>query len=258
MKDILKKLLKEISTPIITEKLAGVDSDVDNIYNLYFKKDYEEISKTGIITKDMFLLDDTDTSILTSELAKKAHELNPCKIKINLSGGNYYHPSGNLISLGVNRSAVDFILDNANGSLEKAFDMLEYNQVKSLEREFKESSIKGSIHHELAHWIDDTLHNKHITKRLEKARETNYSPVSISTVTSKMEIEGQIHNIKQLKNKYEPNWDNLTFDDMVKLSPSLMNISKKLANHDNIYKQWRRNILVRMHREGLLGKRMGV
>jgi len=264
MKDILKNLLKEISTPVISEKLANVDEDVNFIYNQYFKKDYDEILKTGVLTTDMFLSDITDTSVFTSELSRKAHELNPCKIKINL-GGNFYQPNANLISLGVNRSAVDFIIDEANGSIEKATKMLDDSQVVSLKREFKESSIKGSIHHEIAHWIDDTLHNRHLTNRLKKANEPvdgvkkkkqNYSPISISTITSKMEIEGQIHNIKQLKNRYESIWEQLSFDDMIKLSPSLMNISKKLVTVPEIYKQWRRNLLVRMHREGLLSKEM--
>jgi hypothetical protein len=89
-----------------------------------------------------------------------------------------------------------------------------------------------------------------------KKKKQNYSPISISTITSKMEIEGQIHNIKQLKNRYESIWEQLSFDDMIKLSPSLMNISKKLVTVPEIYKQWRRNLLVRMHREGLLSKEM--
>lgn len=255
MRNILKKLLEEISEPIITEKLAVVDEDVNLIYNKYFKQDFEKISETGMLNIEMFQSDSTDTSILTSDVARKCHELNPCRITINIQS-NYYKPKDNLISFGVNDSAVDFILKEANGSITSAADMLEYNQAESLKREFKESTIKGSIHHELAHWIDDTLHNKHITNRLEKARETNYSPVSISTTSSKMEIEGQIHNIKQLKNRYENKWNYITFDDMVKLSPSLMNISRKLSTKPEIYKQWRRNILVRMHREGLLGEKM--
>jgi hypothetical protein len=66
------------------------------------------------------------------------------------------------------------------------------------------------------------MNNRHINKRLDKAMELgNANLGGVPVIASKMEIQGQIHNVKQLKNKYENNWDNLTFVEMLRLSPAL-------------------------------------
>jgi hypothetical protein len=69
-----------------------------------------------------------------------------------------------------------------------------------------------------------------------------------------MEIQGQIHNVKQLHNKYNDIWDTLTFSDLIKYSPTLRTISNELKG--DIKTKWVRDLKTRMHREGLLGKNM--
>ena len=237
---------------LIQEKLMDIDEDVNLIYDRYFKSDYEEIEKTGIITSDMFKRFETDTIILKSELSKRADVLNPCRIFINQSR-NFYKPSARLISIGINKNAVDYVLAN-DGNIKLAASYLDQDDFIKFNREFKESTIKGSIHHELVHWIDDSLHNYHITKKLAQPDEPNNSKyIDRSLVNStKMEIQAQIHNIKQLKNKYNEDWDNLSFYDMIKLSPMLMIIYDKLKGE--VLNKWIRDIMNRMYREGLLGK----
>jgi hypothetical protein len=88
MKLLIKKLLRE---NLLSEKLTDVDTDVDLLYDKYFKNDIDTIEKTGLITRDMFEQFEIDTSILTSPDSIKSHELNPCVIKIN-PGLNYYNP----------------------------------------------------------------------------------------------------------------------------------------------------------------------
>jgi len=248
----IKKLLRE---GLLAEKLTNVDSDVDLIYNTYFKKDIDEISKTGVITRYMFDMPTTDTSVLKDDASIKANELNPCKILIN-NGGNHYAPLQHIISVSINDGARDFILDNFNGIITNAVDYLsDLNQKKSLEQEFTEHKIKGSIHHELAHWIDDTMNNNHIQKVIKKAQEyRSNSLYDIPVNATKMEIQGQIHNIKQLYNKYKDTWDTLSWNNLIELSPSLSNINKILTG--NINTKWVRDLKIRMHREGLLGKNM--
>jgi hypothetical protein len=49
-------------------------------------------------------------------------------------------------------------------------------------------------------------------------------------------------------------WDVLTFDDLIKLSPTLNNINNKL--NPNFKNQWIKNLKIRMYREKILGKNM--
>lgn len=255
-KDNYTILCKEtnINENLLNEKLTEIDDDVNLLYNEFFRDDIEKINRTGIITRDMFKFGNSDTSKLQSEESIEGNKLNACTIKINNNSGNNYKPSTREIRLSVNKQAFDFVLSN-NGNLKDSIDELDDTQKKSLKQEFSEEKIKGSIHHELTHWLDDTIHNRHITKMLKKsvnnkAKELNKTPVN----STKMEIQGQIHNIKQLHNKYNDIWDDIEFSDLFGYSPALNTIQKNLP--DKLRKQWIRDIKTRMHRENLLGKNM--
>jgi len=252
IRKIIRQFLKE---HLLSEKLTDVDSDVDLLYDKYFKDDIDEIQVTGIITKNMFKPDGTNTSILRDDISVRANELNYCIININ-DGSNYYGPSINKIGISVNDSALNFVRDDFNGNLKDAIDYLnDDRQKKSLMAEFTEEKIKGSIHHELAHWIDDTMNNQHLKRRMikavqQKTRDLGGLPVD----ATKMEIQGQIHNVKQLYNKYNDIWNTLSFDDLIGYSPSLSNIYRKLPY--DLRNKWLRNLKTRMYREGLLGDMM--
>lgn len=252
MKSLIRKLLRE---GILSEKLTDVDTDVDMLYDKYFRHDVEKAQSTGVITPDMFKEFETDTSILSSPDAFTCHELNPCVIKIN-PGLNYYNPKYKIIGIGHSKNALNFIMDYADGNIKNAINYLnDERQKKNLSMEFTEPRVKGSIHHELAHWIDDTLNNKHIEARIDKAREYNTRDLGgVPVDSTKMEIQAQIHNVKQLHNKHKDVWDKISFQDMLDMSPSLDNINHKLTGEIKI--KWRRELKHRMNREGLLGKNM--
>jgi hypothetical protein len=79
------------------------------------------------------------------------------------------------------------------------------DDVKPLfEKDLSEPRIKGSIHHELTHWVDDTMNNQHIDKFIKnnekKTAEENNVLKYINT--HYLERQAQIHNIKQLHNYY--------------------------------------------------------
>ena len=252
MKSLIRKLLRE---SILSEKLTDVDTDVDLLYDKYFRNDIEAIERTGFITSAMFEKFETDTSILTSPDSVKCHELNPCVIKIN-PGLNYYNPNESIIGIGYSRNAYDFIMNNASGNIETALRYLsDEKQRKTLIKEFTEIRIKGSIHHELAHWIDDTLNNRHIKARVGKAMERNTRDLGgIPVDATRMEIQGQIHNIKQAYNKNKDVWDELSFQDVLDLLPSTNSVNNKLTGETKA--KWRKELKLRMNREGLLGKNM--
>lgn len=248
MKKLIKKLLRET---ILLEKLTHVDDDVNLLYDKYFKHDIDIIEKTGLITPDMFKKSETDTSILISPDSFTCHELNPCVIIIN-SGHNHYNPNHNRISLSYSSNALNFIQNQADGNIKRAISFLPSGfQKKSMEAEFTEHKIKGSIHHELVHWIDDTLNNSHIKTAVNK-KQYDYRNMNVNA--TKIEIQGQIHNIKQLYNKYKNVWDEISFQDMLDMSSSLLSINDGLKGETNA--KWRKELKQRMNREGLLGKNM--
>ena len=249
---------KGLNESLLTEKLTDVDDDVDMIYEMYFRKSIEEVERTGRLSVQTFEQTETDTSVLKNELCIKAHEINPCTILVN-KGVNHYNPNTRVISVAANLQAANFIIQQHGGSIERSLQYLEPSQAMMLKKEFTEERIKGSIHHELAHWIDDTSNNQHIKKRIDKnilrhdAGEAQ--PFNNVTINAHyMEIQAQMHNIKQLHNKYSDQWDTLSFEDMLHMSPSLTSTHRSLPYSLKI--QWVKNIKMRMFREGLLGKRM--
>lgn len=249
-----------VNEDLLTEKLANVDEDVNMLYNKYFKINIDEIERTGIITTNMFKELETSTETLKTEESIKGNEINPCRIIINgFNGRNFYKPMENLISLSINKELVNYCLNKFNGDFQKCAMTFEPEQYITFLKMFSEDKIKGTIHHELAHWLDDTLNNQHLTTRVKQhkkmnTRDLNNTPIEVT----KMEIEGQIHNIKQLYNKYKNEWDNVTLTDVFQHIPSLTKILNKLQSKPEIRKQWLKDLVLRMNREGLLGKNMRI
>ena len=250
---VVNKPLEE-NDSLLNEKLADVDDDVDMLYDMYFRESVDEVKRTGIINAKVFKQLETDTSILKNEKCIKAHEINPCKLLVNKSS-NHYDPVNSIISIGISLNAANYIISNFMGDIQKAIAYQDEDQRSSLSREFTEERIKGSIHHELAHWLDDTFNNQHIKKRIDKNLAGEVLPYNTVTVNAHyMEIQGQIHNIKQLHNKYKDIWDDLTFEGMINLSPPLTHVYKTLPYTNKV--NWVKNLKLRMFREGLLGKKM--
>jgi hypothetical protein len=184
----------------------------------------------------------------------------PVKITINKKysheSENFYSYKNNIIGLSVNKNAVDYVL-RKNGDLNLAINSLEPNVGKRLKQEFTEEKIKGSIHHELVHWIDNNLNNQHIRKAIEKRNKilSTKQKASLKNInTLGFERQSQIHNIRQLYLKHRNKWDELTFVDMLLLSPPLITIYNILSGDDR--KKWIMLTKKRMHREGLLGQKM--
>lgn len=260
----INTIIKEELESLLTEKLVEVNDDVNLLYDKYFKDDINEFQKTGEITSDMFDSDFTYTSVLTNDLSKQAHQIKPCKIVINddtmnTRSDNFYSPQLNLISVGVNSNVVEIIKES--GNLNNALKKIPDNLKKSFQNEITEHKLKGSIHHELTHWVDDTLHGNQVSNYLDKFnnREQNkkyqkYANTPNLVNTTDFEVNSQIHNIKHAYDKNKERWDSLTFDDLGSLVPAIGTIYKSLSQSDR--DKWLKQLKKRMHREGLLGKKM--
>ena len=262
------KYVKQYSN-FINEKLTNVNykdshiidgveikDDVTLLYNLFFKKDIDKLNYTKILDNNMFSTHEIDTSILKSDICKEAHLLNPCKIKINIPSGrinNYYNFEERVIGISVNKNALEHIKDNDN-NLDSARNFLySFNSKKNFSLEFSEVKMRGSIHHELAHWVDDTFNNSSVKKFIIKRNKMDISKrkdVNISYI----EIQAIIHNIYQLKLEYEDIWDILSFEDLIDLSTVLNTVYNNLKFDER--EVWVKNIKKRMIREGLFGNNM--
>lgn len=250
------KYLKKFD--FIAEKMMIIDDDVDLLYNLYYKKDIDETNYSNFIKSTMFKESETDTSILKNELCIKANKINPCKIIINHYTDtdnyytNHYNPSDKIISISVGRSAINYAKDNGGDLIKSLKELTSSIQRERFTKEFTISRIKGSISHELSHWLDDTFHNSHISKYITKNKDANLSHYSKNT--SYLEIESQMQNIRQIHREYADIWDLMSFDDMLSHAPSLHIISQRLTYTERI--NWTNKLKKRMNRENLLGKDM--
>jgi hypothetical protein len=252
MKSVIKKILQET---LLKEALMRIDSDVNLIYDNFFKSDIDTIASTGIITPDMFKSETTTTDILRSELCVQAHKINPCTIRINTPENgvhNAYKPSENLISITINKNAVNVSLTEFNGDVHATSKGLEQPANRFL-AEFSEHKLKGTIHHELVHCLDDSLHNFHLSKELNIPGRKLYIR-GVPQMSSFPEVQALIHNIHQAKNKYQDIWDEISYEELLDYVPQLDIIKRKLYNVE--YEDFLKRLKKRMYREGLLGKKM--
>lgn len=268
------RIMMGLNENLITERLTDVEEDVDFIYDKFFKEDIDEVQRTGIVTTDMFKIHETDSNILKSNQAREANLSTlkkfkkPVTIYINkkFSHGfdNFYNYKDNIISIGISRGALEYALDDHRGDIQKAADGLPLKLKVTFKQQFTEEKIKGSIHHELAHWIDQTFNNDAVSRSVnrynlmvhKKKRHKNAPEGSGTDINFEyMERQGQIHNIKQLYNKHKDRWDKLTFKEMLELSPALDTVYHTMGDK-NLRDKWIRLIKQRMYREGLLGKNM--
>lgn len=233
----------------INEKLTKVSGNVDWIYNEYFAEAFNYIKKNGTVEMSLLHKASFTSDRLNSRLSKLADRKKPITIYINFNKGNTYNPVNNEIHLNIHQEAWGFA--EQEGSIKNAVELLSGQQKKHFLREFVPETIKGSIHHELNHWIDDALHNNHIGKHVRKAADSGVSPQdNVGT----HERNSQIHNIVQLKRKLKDRWDTLSFKEMTHFIPSMGHWSSQLEPEEHAL--WKKNLLRRMARENLLGKGM--
>lgn len=254
----------------LLEKTFNITKDVEYIYKKAFDsiiKDIQkgvEIGKTKyedgsggvqIDKKYKFIISSED---LPSKLSQEASKVNPVVIMVNFEEGNYYNPSSRLINLAINFDALGWLYQN-DRNIDSAMFPLPNNQKKSFEGEFSTHKVKGTINHELNHWISDSLRGNFIGKTLKRAQETNNKNIwhGVSVNFSKMEIDSQVLNVKQYKRSLPKDvYDSLTLNDLFINVPSFGAILRSRSILWKDYEPWFKDIIKRLDREKLLGKNM--
>ena len=246
---------------LLQEKiLYDIEDDVEFLYS-FFKDDIEEIERTGMLKENMFPKRIITTAQLTSDKAKKANKINPCNIHINdfvglFTSYFFYKPKQDnndisIIGMRIHKNAFNLIIKDTKGDLNIASE-----HYSGIEKEFTSTKIKGSIRHELTHWIDDTFNNSNIKNILKnngvmkKMKHKGYDNVNLLS----FEIYAILQNIYQLKLDNSDIWDEITFDEMIYMINSLGSIKKNTSKKD--FDIWKRKIKRKMYKEGILGKNM--
>lgn len=241
---------------LLNEATFDLDKQVDFVYDNYFRDVVENMVKNGNFVTNTRQLSSQD--LPSSKIIDDANEINPVEIYIFAEGyGNQYIPPKAMITIGINENAVDAA--KHMGGILKASLAIGGTKGERFIKEFSEPRIKGSIYHELSHWLDDTFHNKHIDSMIKKAVATKDKNIlkrgQPDIGMTPYERDAQIHAIKQLKRSHADIWDELSFEDMLELNPSLQHVYDGVWRIDK-EESWKKMILRRMSREGLLGDKM--
>ena len=250
----------------LNEEINDISADIEWMTQEYIKPLMDSIllwPKTNIINSSV-----ADMTKLKSELLRKAYELNPIEIQFTTSAMSPFYSTQNKIIV-VNPSPSAMGLFAESGSIETCVSFMPDRIAKAFRREFEPERVELSLVHELAHWLDDTLHNNHvfnsastydkhaqIGKELEYIKkrnahwggEYNYSEV---------EREAQIQSIAHYKGKIgDKLYNKMSFDDMLNNNGGIGFFTNESDKKDKHSHKWKKELLKRMSREGLLGDNM--
>lgn len=258
---------------IITESTLDLDADSDAIYERFIEPtinvilDFSRLNgeRLGIaiekFTSQKFTLTDLiDNGIITNEKVIAANEQQPAIMRFVLSGAQYIPAEKNglgtaIIEISLPKQALEIINDwhKGNDSLDTMANILFKPAMRRLfKNEFTSWKIKGSVAHELTHYVDDIFHNKHITKKV-MTRTVSKGSLDKNPFDTHIEIEAQVASIRQMKRKFETIWDTFSYQDIFSMHPSL-SIREELSKAARI--RYDRLMVSRLNREGLLGKNM--
>ena len=255
----------------LNEKTFKLTADSNLLYNevSFFCDIFKETDVDKLITNlskvyngNEKILFESDTSILKSKDAQKAHILNPANIYVGIfNKGSYYspkevlpgNPSKSIINISFHKQALDLVFSGRSGSIPS-------HQIKRFWNEFKPDKIKATIAHELSHWMNDSINNRNITNLLVTAKEL--SDPDIITLKkdnvnmTHFELDAQVHALKQIKANNRKLWDTWTLLDVFQVYTPLHTIADSLKYKPKSFHIWQKALIKRLARENLLGKNM--
>jgi hypothetical protein len=191
-----------------------------------------------------------NSSILKSKEASLAHELSPVTINLYLflppEKGNSYVPIKNEINIGI-PSVIRGIINYKSHTLN--------THLKDIIADASEIKLKSTIRHELTHWIDDTLHNRHITNMIVNPKfikqvNTAFAANHRKDIRYLMphEITAMVNQIAELKRRLgDKKYNSLTWVELVALIPGLNSLNVDMGQ------EWRKLMFTRLAREKLVG-----
>ncbi|MDX8383283.1 MAG: hypothetical protein R8M45_04320 [Ghiorsea sp.] len=249
-----------------------MDKEVDYIFNKYYKEYFLKLQKVDTSHNAPYPV---FAELKSTELAKhtknpvliKANETNPIKIELNNKLGNFYNYKKELVSININSQIHKFIDYHLYTNVPKGSTVLDLvskqkgagNKTQWIQ-DVKGEKLKNSIAHELAHWLQDTLHNRHLSKIMKRATNADNrntgeqirNQFHKSVALTDYEVDSHIHQIKQLKRNISDDvWATMSIMDMINQDSSLAGIYDSLIRKEK--KEWLKHLAKRLNREGLMG-----
>lgn len=251
----------------ILEKTYNIGKDVNLVYNELFKKTGFEDEIKNQLYPPMTIINNAiagrggvrhkiSSSILKSKDAQLAHKMNPVDILVGVFSSPAYIPNTKEIRLTYNPYALRV------AALGQEKDVIKPEEEKRYRNEFKKSRILSTISHELSHWINDTFHNRFISKLIKYANELNSREVlklkNADVNMTNFEIDAQVHGVKALKqNMSKKKWDTISSNELFDMYPSLHSNAIGIKKYgEDVLKIWYKLLFKRLVREKLLGKNM--
>lgn len=200
------------------------------------------------------------SSELKSPNAKKAHAINPIEIHVWLVGprdhGNVYDVKKKEIHICLDRNVADAMINRLAS--------IPHYQLPMLRNEVSDLKLKTTIRHEVAHWMDDSLHNLYLTKSLTKtmeiarekgnevalkARQAMVTHGEPDIYLAPIELTAMVNQIAEYKRRVtQKKYDSLTWKQLMTEIPSLNSLNKAWGA------RWRKKMFERLSRENLIGK----
>lgn len=184
---------------------------------------------------------------------QKAQKIKPLRLLTfnNLNGeGNAYFPSEKRINFSININVYKMIKDDSNIGNNIPLDQRQF-----FNNEITEARIKGSIMHELSHWLNDAFHNNNVSVSSKKDLIGKNKGVNRShQFLTDYELDAQVHAIIQYRKKNRIVWNKMTLTEALENMPFYFALKTKVT--DSEMKEWKRYMYTRLSRENLLGKKM--
>jgi hypothetical protein len=195
---------------------------------------------------------------LVSDDAQRAHAVNPVEILVGMTKhGSFYMPKERTISISLNAEAVSVMRMHGYATDARSIAAMERmvgaGKVAQFWNEFSAASLRGTIAHELSHWMDDSLHGRHIARKSLRAMErgTPVDPRYAQMSQSPIELNAQVHAVRDMRDKLGDAFEDLTWRDLLVRKPSLaFNLVR--VGSEAAYQDVMRRFVQRLHREGLL------
>lgn len=278
--------ISEFNLHILNEATYDIDGDVNMLFKRYVRtawiaairrdrKELEKLKEKAIdrllfyqkdetayrkITNDTMrgLIGFTDSSELRDKQCKIAHELNPIYIFFSTTAdSSHYNPINKTIIILVQEDTINFSIRQRKG---EDFG-LKAPMIDMISNERRHIKILKTIAHELSHWIDDSINNRHLEKKAliggtkHTVRESGLADINHHYI----EINSQIAGVKATRNKLGKKiWNNITLKKLFTIDVTLGSIltdRNKLISEKDV-KKWLIKLIRRTDREGILGDKM--
>jgi hypothetical protein len=250
----------------LTEATFNIRKDVDVIYGrsgLYRLGMAQKEGKAALIEAAEWWTPekvqwDGSSGDLASEESRQADAVNRVKILVGVTRqGSFYQPERSTISISANDNVIRIFQNYGYKPDEKTIAEIDAFVGKKKEifwSELSEANLRGTIAHELTHWIDDSLHNRYIGKKLKRVRElgTNARTWYDKVTKDPMELNAQVHAVKEIRDKMGDTFDELTWKELLRRKTSLISNLAEVGSEKE-YQDVMRRFVQRLNREGLLG-----